>query len=204
MPTSPGALTTAMDEIWSMIREDHPDLLPAMITISATPAPSNHGWERWSRSTDGVLIGPVMDAQTLQMGAEETLVRLLHDAAHGMNWLRGVQDTTTRGQYHNGKFTEAATAVGLVRDISESPRKVALSLSDEARVRYADMLVALTDAIEQTLPHLTIPAPDATAKQRTNRMSVECKCTPPRKLRVGKTILAQGPIRCGICHADFA
>lgn len=203
MPTSPGALTIAMDAIWSMIREDHPALLPAMITVSATPAPSNHGPERWSKN-DGVLIGPIMDVPTLQQGAEETLIRLLHDAAHGMNWLSGVQDTTTRGQYHNGRFTEAAQSVGLVRDLSASKWKVALSLSTETRARYAGALEVLADAIEQTLPHLTIHAPDATAKQRTNRMSAECQCSPPRKLRVGKTILAQGPIVCGICNADFA
>ncbi|MFD9205958.1 hypothetical protein ACFVZM_06720 [Streptomyces sioyaensis] len=203
MPTSPGVLTNAMDEIWGMIREDHSDLLPAVITISATPAPANHGPERWSEK-DGVLAGPIMDVPTLQQGAEQTLIRLLHDAAHGLNWLNGIPDTTTRGQYHNARFTDAAEAVGLVRDLTGSKWQVSLSLSDAARARYAGALAMLADAIEQTLPHLTIPAADATAKQRTNRMTAECKCDPPRKFRVGKTILAQGPIICGICNKQFA
>lgn len=201
MPTS--ALTDAMNTAWSMIREEHPDLLPAVITISATPAPSNHGPERWSRERN-VLTGPIVDVPTLEQGAEETLVRLLHEAAHGLNWMRGISDTTTRGQYHNARFTEAAESVGLIRDPGESKWRVSLRLTDATRARYADALAVLGGAIERALPHLTIPAPDATARQRTNRVSVECKCDPPRRLRVGKTILAQGPIRCGICNADFA
>jgi hypothetical protein len=58
----------------------------------------------------------------------------------------------------------------------------------------------LRETIPTILPHLSVPAP---VTESRGRLTLQCRCDPPRKVRVGKTIAALGPIICGICDHEF-
>ncbi|WP_328742918.1 hypothetical protein OG436_29445 [Streptomyces caniferus] len=202
MPTKPGPLTAALEDVWDVIRQDHPDLLPATIAVGAGRRSTSHGPERWSEA-DGRLVGCVVPLVTLEAGADATLEFLLHDAAHAQNWVQGIKDTTTRGRYHTRAFVDAAQAVGLQLEATEYREQTGwtdFSVPPETAARYAALMPALTEAIEMALPALTVPTARA---KRTERVGVKCKCDPPRTVQVGKTILAQGPILCGVCGSVF-
>ncbi|MGW1828837.1 hypothetical protein ACWCO0_09655 [Streptomyces tubercidicus] len=202
MPTSPGPLTEALEAIWDAIRRDHADLLPAAIAVGAGKRTTNHGPERWSVDS-GRLMGCVVPLATLEAGARPTLEFLLHDAAHALNWLQGIKDTTTRGRYHTKAFVDAAQSVGLRLEAEEyTPQKgwVDFSLPAVTEEKYAPLLSPLSEAIEQTIPALQLPTARA---RRTERVGAKCSCEPPRTVYVGRTVLALGPINCGICNTPF-
>lgn len=206
MSTSPGPLLQALDALWDRVRTYVPELPPARIAITPTPPPTRHGPERWTWE-GGVVTGFVVSADTLTAGADATLEYVLHEAAHVLCWIRDVQDTTTRGVYHNAVYLDAATQVGLQWPAGRARVRgrgyVSPVLTDATRARYADDLSALETAIPRVLPHLTVP--DVQSRPRpANRLYLQCECKPkPRRLQMSPTVAAEGPVLCGVCGAEF-
>lgn len=206
MPTSPGPLLHALSDLWERLRIHVPELPPITPTVSPTVRRQDHGPERWTEDEDGSVSGLVMTADVLQGGAELVLQTVLHDAAHLLNWRRGVSDTTMRGVYHNASFLTAAEEVCLEWPADAErvkgrgyPDPV---VGDAARERHAVDLRALEEAIPPLLPHLGMPTSSGTG--RVDRLTLRCQCKPPRIFRISRTVAAQGPIRCGVCGEDFA
>lgn len=204
MPTSPGPLLQALTTLWERLREGIPDLPMVRPAISPTPLRQDHGPERWTPDADGSVSGLVVSAAVLQAGAEATVEFVLHEAAHILCWRRDVKDTTMRGVYHNGSYLAAAEEVGLQWPADTERVKGrgydSPVLSDEARARFAADVEVLRETIPTILPHLSVPAP---VTESRGRLTLQCRCDPPRKVRVGKTIAALGPIVCGVCHSEF-
>ncbi|MFJ6237949.1 hypothetical protein ACIQH0_28165 [Streptomyces griseus] len=130
---------------------------------------------------------------------------VLHQAAHLLNWERGITDTTVRGAYHNNRFLEAAQELGLYWP-SGRPRirgrgYATPELSEGARSRHKKTLTELTDAIPLVLPHLVAPAPSRT--RAPDRLTLSCGCDEPRKIKISPTVAALGDITCGVCGETF-
>lgn len=208
MPTSPpGPLLQALDALWQRIRADHDELPAAQIVVTPSALRADHGPERWVWVDETTVTGLVVNAETLNEGPEAVVTFLRHEAAHLLNWRRGVKDTTMRGVYHNQSFLTAAEEVGLIWP--EGAERVqgrgynAPSLGDETRAKHLADVEALTAAIAQSLPHLTVPPP-ATSPRRGSRLAMQCACKDqPRRIMVSPTIAELGPITCGVCRAPF-
>lgn len=205
MPTSPGPLLQALDALWDRLRASVPELPVARIVVSPTKSRASHGPEMWNWESEGIVSGLVVSADVLADGPEATLDAVLHAGAHVLCWVRGDQDTTMRGTYHNQTFLSAAQEVGLEWR-EDKPRVQGRGystpeLSDCARSRYAEDLSALADAIPLTLPHLSVHTPERSTQY--DRIGMECKCDPPRKFRIAGTVAAKGPITCGVCEEEF-
>ncbi|MFD5161034.1 hypothetical protein ACFWMJ_23645 [Streptomyces hawaiiensis] len=146
-----------------------------------------------------------MNVDVLREGAEAVLELIIHDAAHMLNWKRGIKDTTMRGVYHNAEFLAAAEDLGLQwPEGMERIKGKGYShpvLSDAARERHAADLETLEEIIPVVLPHLAVPS--TTRADRTDRLTLRCKCDPRRTFRISRTIAAQGPISCGVCKELF-
>ncbi|MGI5404137.1 hypothetical protein ACQEVG_32745 [Streptomyces sp. CA-135486] len=147
----------------------------------------------------------MISADTLDEGESAVLETVLHEAAHILCWIRGKQDTTTRGVYHNQTFLSAAEEVGL--EWPEGAQRLAgrgyanPRLTEETRAKHEADLNALAESIPLALPHFVVP--DAPKSTRPDRLTLQCRCTPPRKIRVSQTTAAVGPITCGVCGSDF-
>ncbi|MBT2412649.1 hypothetical protein J7I94_19135 [Streptomyces sp. ISL-12] len=207
MPTSPGPLLTAVDALWEQLRTDVPELPAIRPVVSPLARTHEHGPERWTRDDDGVVSGLVITADVLQQGATATLETILHDAAHILCWVRGVQDVTMRGAYHNQTYLAAAEEVGLTwpegvtRSTQRGFRDVVIKVVTKARLEQH--LQSLEDAIPLVLPHLTLPS-SSSATKRTARLTYLCACDPPRTFRISRTVAAQGAITCGVCGQEFS
>lgn len=205
MPTSPGPLLESLDALWARLQEDVPVLLPVRFAVTHTPPSPNHGPERWRMEGD-LLSGIVISADTLDEGEAAVLEHVLHEAAHILCWLRGQQDTTTRGTYHNQTFLSTAEEMGL--EWPEGAQRMAgrgyanPRLTDAAAGEYAENLKALAKAIPLTLPHLIVPETPKSTKPE--RLTLQCKCDKPRNIRVSQTVAALGPITCGVCGKAFS
>jgi hypothetical protein len=206
MPTSPGPLLAALDDLWRRLRDDVPELPPIRPTIAPMTRRRDHGPERWTADDEGAVTGFVVSADVLQEGSEATLTMVLHDAAHLLNWSRSIADTTMRGVYHNQAFVTAADEVGLRWPPGQhrTPGRGYddVRLTDETRTRHAADLTALDEAIPLVLPHLSLPT--SSSAGRVDRLTLRCQCTPARSFRISQTVAAAGPIICGVCGKPFA
>lgn len=205
MSTSPGPLLQALDALWEHLRTQQAELPAARIAITPTPPPAKHNPERWTRDGE-VVTGLVVSADTLKEGADAVLEHVLHEAAHVLSWVRGDQDTTTRGTYHTGTYLAAAEEVGLrwPPDAPRDPHRgyVSPRLTPETLTTYTADVRALEQAIPLVLPHLVIP--DAqTAYRPRNRLYLQCGCDDPRRIQMSPRVAARGPVICGVCEQAF-
>ncbi|KUF18858.1 hypothetical protein AT728_07440 [Streptomyces silvensis] len=131
---------------------------------------------------------------------------MLHEAAHILCWQRGISETTMRGVYHNQSFLAAAEEVGLEWPPGrariqgrgyDSPRMCKLT-----EKRHAADIAALEDAIPIVRPHLHLPS-QPSSSTRPDRQTLQCECTPPRKMRMSPTVAQKAPVLCGACKAEF-
>ncbi|MFJ5103189.1 hypothetical protein [Streptomyces sp. NPDC088554] len=154
---------------------------------------------------DGVVTGLVMSAATLANGPEAVVSTVLHEAAHVLCWVRQTPDTTMRGGYHNQRYLVAAEEVGLHWGPDDkrgsSSGFYVTALSEDAKQRHTADLKALETAIPLALPHLV--SPTSSKHQRTERISLACKCEPARRVMMFGRVAAQGPVICGVCGQPF-
>lgn len=203
MPTSPGALADTLASVWRRTVAHLPELPDAHIAVVTTPPPADHGPERWSL-IGGVLQGLAVPVEVLRAGPEDVIKFLLHEAAHVVNWTRGIRDTTTRGYYHNEAFLGAAGEVGLVwpegleRDQGRGFGGVVLSA--DSRQRHANCMITLAKVIPASLEGMSAPRSGA---KRPQRPSFQCSCTPPRRVWAAQSTVDLGEIVCGVCGKPF-
>lgn len=120
MKAGPSAnLLEALHDIWSLIRLYHSSV-PEVVLIIA-PAEywnaevcAHFAPSRWERPQPGAdpLHEVLIVAEHLDRPAEEITGTLLHEAAHALNFERGVKDYSAPS-YHNDLFKEAAEHLGL-------------------------------------------------------------------------------------------
>lgn len=196
-------LVSALAETWAAVMARHPDVPEVVITLGSGTA--RRGREtyghfaaaRWRRGT-GLLPEMFIGGEGLKRGERAVLGTLLHEAAHGMASSRGIRDTSNRGRYHNKQFLALARELGL-----EVARVPVLGWSEETvpgaiATLYQDQLRVL----EAALVAFRLDEPPGPARARNdNSYTAHCRC--PRRIEVARTVLAAGPIACGVCNARF-
>lgn len=104
---------------------------------------------------------------------------LLHEAAHGLAAVRGVQDTSRQGRYHNKGFRTLGEELGLVITEVDKIGRSGTALSPETEQRYADVLRQLAAAMTA---YRRAEQPGMAGKSNsTNLLVAVCAC--PRKIR---------------------
>ncbi len=68
---------------------------------------------RWQRGETEQLPEMFVAGEGLARGARDVLGTLLHEAGAGLASTRQVQDTSRQGRYHNTRFRDLATEMGL-------------------------------------------------------------------------------------------
>lgn len=208
----------ACEEAWRAIRAEHAELPDAVMILGSGVERGRlvklgHWWAgRWI--ADGQLRGEVLLAgEALHLKPEEVFEVLLHEAAHGLNAARGIKDTSRGGRYHNSRFAAAASEVGLKVEAMPPYGLARTSLTDEARATYAGAIERLSDVmrIARQIDARTRnegreagegrDADSEKQRERSGRVLAECGCG--RKMRIAKSVLAAGPIVCGLCSAEF-
>jgi hypothetical protein len=162
--------------------------------------------------------------ETLYKGADHTLETMLHEAAHVLAKVRGVQDTSRQGRWHNQRFRAMAEEMGL-----EHPNQIAdpkhgftdVVLTPGTREEYASVIADLDRAIRLyvkipetlsgvggggekiELPGGGRPARPGAKPGNTNNVKAVCGCEVPRIIRVSRKVLEADPIICGRCREEF-
>ncbi|MBA2309356.1 MAG: hypothetical protein H0W01_08705 [Pseudonocardiales bacterium] len=142
-----------------------------------------------------VFIG----GEGLVRGPADVLATLLHEAAHALAHVRGIKDTSRQGRWHNAKFKALAEELGI--EVTKDPRIgwSPTAIPTSTRERYAEVIDELGRAL-RLYRSVEIGA-GGRAKKPT---PPPCVCGCGRKIRLSPTVLAAGPITCGVCGSDFA
>jgi hypothetical protein len=72
--------------------------------------------ERWqlAGAKEGAYVHEVLiGGEGLERGPRDVLATLLHEGAHAIAAVRGIEDTSRQGHYHNASFKRIAEEVGL-------------------------------------------------------------------------------------------
>jgi hypothetical protein len=226
MPEVPAAasdLVAACEEAWRSIQVQHPDV-PDVVLVLGTGVERGrlvklgHWWGgRWM--ADGQVRGEVLLAgEALHLQPAQVFEVLLHEAAHGLNAARGIKDASRGGRYHNARFKAAAEELGLVvrqmppygwaetalgPSASEAYEADIARIGDAMRIARrlsADVRIGETGA-DQGTPQAEGEGPttgDGSAKPGP----AACACG--RKMRMAPSVLAQGPVVCGLCGQEFS
>jgi hypothetical protein len=207
--SGPGAtvsprLVAALDSAWSAIRARHPDVPEVVIALGSgtggagRPRYGHFAADRWERS-DGRLPEMFIGGEGLARGAVPVLGTLLHESAHGIAAARGIQDTSRQGRWHNAKFRDLAAEVGI--DVAKVP---SLGWSDtavpDATAKAYRAEIRRLEAAITAFRHAERSARGGRANSN-NGVAARCECG--RRIRVAESVLALGPITCGLCGADF-
>ena len=209
-------LISALTELWSAIRERHASV-PSVVLL---PAPSltrkmnvlGHfaplRWKVTKSTNHPSLHEVVVVAEHLDRSAEDILETLLHEAAHALNFARGIKDCS-KSQYHNERFKEAAEELGL--EVSRIPNYgwARTSLARETASRYeggvAELRAVLIHRHRPIVPSGTTTGdgtmPEDEEGPRSRHLKATCAC--PYVIRASKMTLENTTIRCESCGKPF-
>ncbi len=202
--TATGPLVPAIETAWASIQDKHPEVTHVVLTIgNGTGKPGHLTFgqfhdAKWAVGADR-MPEPFIGGEGLRRGPVALLGTLLHAAAHGAAAIRGVQETSRQGRYHNTRFRDIATELGITVEKDSRIGWSITSVPDMTARYYADVV----DELDQALTAYRV-ADVHDAKPKTNNGVVaECGCDPARNIRVSRSTYDLGPIGCGVCEQPF-
>lgn len=189
------AVLAELERTWDVIRRHHREL-PRIVVVLAQ---GGHKFGHFSsgawvdKASTSELPEVLIATEALERGTEQMLTTMLHEAAHGLSWARGVRDCSQQ-QRHNAHFRDAAAEVGLIATEAGWRGWATTELTDMARERYSEELRRLAKV--------------ATIARRrsggsTDRNYVRCECPCGRTIRAALRTMAGGQITCGECGGAF-
>ena len=126
---------------------------------------------------------------------EELLSTLLHEVAHSLNHMNGIEDCSSN-QYHNAKFKDAAEALGLKTEKTKKGYS-ATTLTELGAKRWKKALAILANAFDLT----ALGGEQAKPKGRnTNLIKAQCDCE--NTIRLSRSVLEIG-VMCTQCEELF-
>lgn len=127
---------------------------------------------------------------------EELLSTLLHEVAHSMNHMNGIEDCSSN-QYHNAKFKAQAEALGLKTIEIKGKGHAATELTEFGAKRWNKALKILAGAFDL----VALGGESAKKKGRnTNLLKAQCDCE--QIIRASASVIKAG-VTCNQCETDF-
>jgi hypothetical protein len=205
--TRQSRLVAALEAAWAEVMERHAELPSVAIIIGQGSGHRGGGLvlghfaaERWQPAgADGHYVHELMiGGEGLRRGADEVFATLLHEAAHALARVRGIQDTSRQGRYHNKRFKMVGEELGLV---IERDSRIGWSLTTLPPAT-AEHYAASIDTLDRAIALHRRNEPTAAGDGRSgNLLAAACQC--PRRIRVAPRTLADGPIVCTVCAHPF-
>ncbi len=214
-------MVAALEAAWAAIRDRNPELPSVVIVLgagsgergglrlghftamrwSATDNDDRHdgdGHDGDGHGGDGRRLAEVfVGGEGLARDPVDVFGTWLHEAAHALAHMRGVQDTSRQGRWHNARFKAIATEVGIAVEKDPKLGWSPTTVPDTTREAYAGVIAELGRALRMRR-----------ASQTTGGTEKPKKPGPPacgcgRRIRVAVSVREAGPIVCGICEQQF-
>ncbi|WP_112248801.1 hypothetical protein [Kribbella monticola] len=196
-------LVATLETGWAAIRANHPEV-PAVVIIVGSGSASKQARYghfapiRWQHG-DHQLAEVLISGEGLKRPVEEVFTTLLHEATHALAHSREIKDTSRQGRWHNQKFAELASELGL--DATKDP-KIGWSLCT-LRAETATTYKSVIADLKKALIAFRHPETSGAEAKKNNNNAIPCACQCPRRIRVAKAVLEEGSITCDICETHF-
>lgn len=222
-------VVTLLEKVWARIRENHPEL-PEVVIITGSGLLAGSKWghfraDGWN-AEEGRKHELFLAGEALAKGASQVLQTMIHEAAHTICKVRGIQDTSRQGRWHNAEFKKAAAELGLEHKSSSADKSHGFSfvtLTDTTKATYADLLEELEREIKLTchLPSWLGGSADQDEekggekitggkalqgeddKKASGPIKATCNCEEPNIIRASKKVLDKKTISCDDCDSIF-
>lgn len=195
------AIVQAFEKAWYKIKARHPEVPDVFMTIQSGAKGNqvvkyghfSHG--RWSHQA-GARSECMLSGETLDRDAADLFETILHEAAHGVNATRSIQDTSRGGRFHNKKYARTAQEMGL--EVSQHPSYgwCITALKPETTAMYSAEIEEITRVASGYKRLLSF----SKEKKQRGLIVASCGC---RKIRLSKKALEQGSITCNACNKEF-
>ncbi|MEQ8272366.1 MAG: SprT-like domain-containing protein [Deltaproteobacteria bacterium] len=164
-------------------------------------------WQAKGKHGEGAVHEVAVIAEHLNRKAEDIVETLIHEAAHAMNFARGIRDCSS-SQHHNRRFKAAAEELGLVVERVPHYGYALTRLPFETADTYAAPITELAKVLAYRRSRFaTSPTggssdtANTTPKPSSRSRKATCACG--FIIRVAKATLAQTTIRCDSCGHAF-
>lgn len=223
-----------LERVWARIRSDHSEL-PEVVIITGSGLLGGSKWghfraDGWKVREEGSALHRhelFLAGEALAKGATQVLQTMLHEAAHTLAKVRGQQDTSRQGRWHNQVFRKTAEEMGLEHRGSQADKTSGFSfvtLTSSTKERYADLLAELDAEIKLTC-HLPLwlggtgaqdedderggekigkaPKGEDEGGAKSGPLKAVCGCAEPNIIRASRKVLDLGVVRCDDCDNLF-
>lgn len=222
-------VVSLLEKVWARIRADHPEL-PEVVIITGSGLVGASKWGHFRAEGWKVKDGAAgqkhelfLAGEALAKGARQVLQTMLHEAAHTLAKVRGQQDTSRQGRWHNATFRKTAEEMGLEHKGAKSHPAHGFSfvtLTTATADRYADLLTDL-DAEIRLVCHLPLwmggdtdeeeggekitgkPKGEGDDKAKSGPLKATCLCDEPVIVRISQKVMDMAVVRCDDCKALF-
>ncbi|SHN24891.1 hypothetical protein [Streptomyces yunnanensis] len=207
----PGSLiVSTLEKAWRDIQVRHPEV-PNVIFITGTGMVKDGvKWghfhaEQWITES-GRIHELFVSGEALNREPVETMTTLLHEAAHGVCFEKGIKGTSRRGKYHNQRFVKECEGLGLMWPEGQKPDTTrgfsAVVMRPETIEAYAVTIEALKEGRAAWKELGLAPADEAKPKSINTKPKAECAC-PGRYIWTAAKTLEENPVICGGCDTEF-
>jgi len=192
-------LVLALESAYNTIRQENPDVPPAVIVINSGGNVKYGHFARTRWDVHGHKVAEIMiSAEGLKRPPRLVLATLIHEAAHGVAFTRGIDDTTKDGKYHNKKFKAVAEELGLQVDTYEGRPSIGHSNTTLPENEWEEVLTELEPKL---VAYRDFDPQGPKKPMKPHRQSYQCRC--PRTIQIRQGQYEQGPILCGVCGDEF-
>ena len=147
------------------------------------------------RTEDEVFNEIAFNLETFS-SAEDLFSTLLHEVAHSLNHMNGIEDCSSN-QYHNAKFKTQAEALGLKTLEIKGKGHAATELTELGAKRWKKALAILAGAFD-----LVALGGESAKKKGRNTNLIKAMCDCENVIRLSRTVLEIG-VTCNQCDEIF-
>ena len=225
-------VVSLLEKVWARIRADHPEL-PEVVIITGSGLVGASKWghfraEGWKVREEGAAIRKhelFLAGEALAKGARQVLQTMLHEGAHTLAKVRGQQDTSRQGRWHNATFRKTAEEMGLEHKGTKADSSHGYSfvtLTSQTLTEYADLIVELDREI-RLVCHLPVwlggaadeddekggekigkaPQGEDEGKTKSGNVKATCECEEPNIIRLSRKVLDKRVVQCEECDSLF-
>lgn len=217
-----------IERVWDRIRTEHPEL-PAVVVTTGSGEGTKWGHfraESWKMTDDGTKLHEFfLSSEALAKGAHQVLQTTIHEAAHTLSRVRGANDTSRQGRWHNATFRKTAEELGLEHKGNQADRThgfAFVTLTQATKDRYAMLLADLERELKLTglLPfwlggerdeddrggERITGKPAAGSEDGESKSASQkavCECKEPVIIRLSQKVLDLSVVRCDSCRNLF-
>lgn len=190
---SSAPIVAALEATWTAIQTDHPEVPDVVIVLASGSVGMPKGVlrlghfaaMRWHHTRGEARLPEVfVGGEGLARGAVDVLGTLLHEAAHALAHVRGIQDCSRQGRYHNRRFQALSTELGLILETGARDRVVTDPRPgrDRRRLHRADRPARRRPGrapLRRGQPRSPPAPPPTAARATTTRTTMSSRPSPP-------------------------